>query len=189
MACASGAPYVGENGKPIGAKKFGYDVSVRPYLSTDSGRRGKNLTGVGKAVPDMYVAFRFCSKSTMDYVLVMSWAFGGTRMALEWHSITHSLTRFSLIFFKSQIKHLPPFLSITFVPSAFYAYASHILEGTSKAYIFPDTHRVASLAEDGFCINDPLLTWRDNGFYDEAGHYLIFQCKLQRWIVKITIAG
>ena len=38
-------------------------------------------------------------------------------------------------------------------------------------------------------LNDALLTWRDNGFYDEAGHYLIFQCKLQRWIVKITIAG
>ena len=36
---------------------------------------------------------------------------------------------------------------------------------------------------------DPLLTRRDNGFYDEAGHYLIFKCKLQRWIVKITIAG
>ena len=37
--------------------------------------------------------------------------------------------------------------------------------------------------------NDPLLTRRDNGFYDEAGHYLIFKCKLQRWIVKITIVG
>ena len=40
-----------------------------------------------------------------------------------------------------------------------------------------------------FAMNDPLLTWRDNGFYDEAGHYLILQCKLQRLIVKITIAG
>ena len=38
-------------------------------------------------------------------------------------------------------------------------------------------------------VYDPLLTWRDNGLYDEAGHYLIFQCKLQRWIVKLTIAG
>ena len=38
-------------------------------------------------------------------------------------------------------------------------------------------------------LNDPLLTWRDNGFYDKAGHYHIFQCKLQRWIVKKTIAG
>ena len=35
--------------------------------------------------------------------------------------------------------------------------------------------------------NDPLLTCRDNGFYDEAEHYLIFQYKLQRWIVKITL--
>ena len=33
--------------------------------------------------------------------------------------------------------------------------------------------------------NDPLLTRRDNGFYDEGGHYLIFKCKLKRWIVKI----
>ena len=41
-----------------------------------------------------------------------------------------------------------------------------------------------------YCIEkDPLLTWRDNGFDDEAGHYLILQCKLQRLIVKITIAG
>ena len=28
--------------------------------------------------------------------------------------------------------------------------------------------------------NDPLLTRRDNGFYDEGGHYLIFKCKLKR---------
>ena len=40
-----------------------------------------------------------------------------------------------------------------------------------------------------WCLYDPLLTRRDNGFYDEVGHYLIFQSKLQRWIVKITIAG
>ena len=46
-------------------KKFGYDVSVGPYVSTDSGRRGKNLTGVGKGVQDMHVAFRFCSKSNI----------------------------------------------------------------------------------------------------------------------------
>jgi len=65
LACASGAQYLREKGKPIGAKKFGYDVSVRPYVSTDSGRRGKNLTGVGKGVPDMYVASRLCSKSTI----------------------------------------------------------------------------------------------------------------------------
>ena len=45
------------------------------------------------------------------------------------------------------------------------------------------------LNEIFFSINDPLLTWRDNGFYDEAGHYLILRCKLQGLIVKITIAG
>ena len=40
-----------------------------------------------------------------------------------------------------------------------------------------------------FLLNDSLSTWRDNGFYDEAGHYLLLECELQRWIVKITIAG
>ena len=45
---------------------------------------------------------------------------------------------------------LPPLLSITFVPSAFYAYVWHILEGTSKACIFFPTQRVASLAKMGF---------------------------------------
>ena len=34
---------------------------------------------------------------------------------------------------------LPPLLSITFVPSAFYGYVLNILEGTSKANFFPDT--------------------------------------------------
>ena len=51
----------------------------------------------------------------------MPWAFGGTRMALD-----HPLNTLPL----------PPLLSITFVPSAFYAYVWHILEGTSKACIF-----------------------------------------------------
>ena len=46
-----------------------------------------------------------------------------------------------------------------------------------------------SLNKDFNEINDPLLSRRDNGFYDEAGHYVIFKYKLQRWIVKITIAG
>ena len=65
----------------------------------------------------------------------MPWAFGGTRMALD-HSLTHS-TLINL-FIKVRLKTLllPPLLSITFVLSAFYAYNSHILEGTSKAYIF-----------------------------------------------------
>ena len=41
-------------------------------------------------------------------------------------------------FILSQIKHFTPtpLLSIAFVPSVFYAYVWHILEGTSKAYIF-----------------------------------------------------
>ena len=67
--------------------------------------------------------------------------------ALEWHSITHSLTH-SLthsilinLFIKVRLNTLPlpPLLSITFVPSAFYAYVWHILEGTSKAPFFLDT--------------------------------------------------
>ena len=82
----------------------------------------------------------------MDDV-VMPWAFGGTRMALD-HSLTHSLTHSILInlFIKVRLNTLllPPLLSITFVPSAFYAYVWHILEGTSKAYIFSRHKRVAS---------------------------------------------
>ena len=73
----------------------------------------------------------------MDDV-VMPWAFGDTRSLT--HSLTHSL--------HSQIKHFTVasllILSITFVPSAFYAYVWHILEGTSKAYIFSRHKRVAS---------------------------------------------
>ena len=59
------------------------------------------------------------------------------------HSLTHSLTHSILInlFIKIRLNTvlLPPFLSITFVPSALYAYVWHILDGASKAYIFPDT--------------------------------------------------
>ena len=77
----------------------------------------------------------------MDDV-VMPWAFGGTR------SLTHSLTHSILInlFIKVRLNTLllPPLLSITFVPSAFYAYVWHILEGTSKGYIFSRHKRVAS---------------------------------------------
>ena len=73
----------------------------------------------------------------MDDV-VMPWAFGGTRMALD-HSLTHSLAQSILInlFVKVRLNTLPfpPLLRITFVSSAFYAYVWHILEGTSKAYI------------------------------------------------------
>ena len=86
----------------------------------------------------------------MDDV-VMPWAFGDTRMALD-HSLTHSPT-YSLIhsilinlFIKVKLYTLllPPLLSITFVQSAFYAYVWHILEGTSKAYIFSRHKRVTS---------------------------------------------
>ena len=77
----------------------------------------------------------------------MTWTFGGTQMALD-HSLTHSLTHSILInlFIKVRLNTLllPPLLSITFVPSAFYAYVWHILEGTSKAYIFSPHKRVAS---------------------------------------------
>ena len=68
------------------------------------------------------------------------------------HSLTHSPT-YSLIhsilinlFIKVKLYTLllPPLLSITFVQSAFYAYVWHILEGTSKAYIFSRHKRVAS---------------------------------------------
>ena len=79
----------------------------------------------------------------MDDV-VMPWAFGGTRMALD-HSPTHSLTRFSLIY-SLKSDYLPTLLSITFIPSAFYVYVWNILEGTSKANFFPDT----SIIEMGF---------------------------------------
>ena len=60
----------------------------------------------------------------------MPWAFGDTRSLT--HSLTHSL--------HSQIKHFTVasllILSITFVPSAFYAYVWRIVEGAGKAYIF-----------------------------------------------------
>ena len=74
----------------------------------------------------------------MDDV-VMPWAFG---QALEWHSITHSLTH-SLDSFKVKLYTLllPPLLGITFVQSAFCAYVWHILEGTSKAYTFFPTQK------------------------------------------------
>ena len=78
----------------------------------------------------------------------MPWAFGGTRMTLD-HSLTHALTHSILInlFIKVKLNTLllPHLLiSITFVSSAFYAYIWHILEGSSKAYIFSRRKRVAS---------------------------------------------
>ena len=58
----------------------------------------------------------------MDDV-VMPWAFGGTRMALD-HSLTHSLTHFLILinlFIEVRLNTLilPPLLSTTFVPSTF----------------------------------------------------------------------
>ena len=71
----------------------------------------------------------------------MPWAFGSTRMALD-HSLTHSILINLFIKVRLNTLLLPPLLSITFVPSAFYAYVWHILEGTSKAYIFSRHKRV-----------------------------------------------
>ena len=63
------------------------------------------------------------------------------------HSLTTSLTHSSLInlFIKVRLNTLllPPSLSITFVPSAFYAYVWNILEGR---ILFHDT----SIIEMGF---------------------------------------
>ena len=74
----------------------------------------------------------------MDDV-VIPWAFGGTRMSLD-HSLTHSILIYLFIKVGLNTLLLPPLLRITFVPSAFCAYVGHILRGTSKAYIFFQTH-------------------------------------------------
>ena len=56
------------------------------------------------------------------------WAlFGDTRMALD-HSLTHSILINLFIEVKLNTLHLPSLLSITFVPSAFYAWVCHLLE-------------------------------------------------------------
>ena len=69
----------------------------------------------------------------------MPWDFGGTQ------SLTHSFDSHLFIHkVKLNTLLLPPLLSITFVPSAFYAYVWHILERTSKGYIFSRHERVAS---------------------------------------------
>ena len=74
------------------------------------------------------------------------WFSNGTRSLT--HSLTLSLAQSILInlFIKVRLNTLPlpPLLSITFVPSAFYAYVWHILEGTSKGYIFSQHKRGAS---------------------------------------------
>ena len=56
-------------------------------------------------------------------------------------SLTHSILINLFIKVRLNTLLLPTLLSITFVPSAFYAYVWHILEGTSKAYIFSRRQR------------------------------------------------
>ena len=63
--------------------------------------------------------------------VLMPWAFALTRFSLI-YSLKSNETLFS---------YFPLILTITFVPSAFYAYVWHILEGTSKAYIFFPTQK------------------------------------------------
>ena len=92
----------------------------------------------------------------------MPWAFGGSRMALD-HSLTHSLTHSILInlFIKVRFNTLllPPLLSITFFPSAFYVNVWNILEGASKAN-FSSRH---ISYRGGFCIlNNNILKNTDN---------------------------
>ena len=73
-------------------------------------------------------------------------------MALD-HSLTHSI--FINLFIKVRLNTLllPPLLSITFVPGAFYAYVLNILEGTSKANFFSRHINY----RDGFCLNGNIL--------------------------------
>ena len=77
-----------------------------------------------------------------------SHAMGFWRHSNGTRSLTHSLTHLILInlFIKVRLNTLllPPLLSITFVPSAFYAFVLHILEGTSEAYIFSGRKRAVS---------------------------------------------
>ena len=74
------------------------------------------------------------------------WAFGIARN----HSLTHSILINLFINVRLNTLLLPPLLSITFVPSAFCAYVWHIVEGTSKAYIFSDTSIESSQTKMGF---------------------------------------
>ena len=82
-------------------------------------------------------------------------------MALD-HSLTHSLTHSILnnLFIKVKLNTLllPPLLSITFFPSAFYAYVWNILEGILVRRIFSGHINY----RDGFCINGNILKNTDN---------------------------
>ena len=60
------------------------------------------------------------------------------------HSLTHSILINLFTKVRLNTLLLPPLLSITFVPSAFYAYVWRILESTSKACIFSRHKRLAS---------------------------------------------
>ena len=73
-------------------------------------------------------------------------------MALD-HSLTHSIHINLFIKVRLNTLLLPPLLSITFIPSAFYVYVWNILEGTSKANFF---FRHINY-RDGFCINENIL--------------------------------
>ena len=78
------------------------------------------------------------SHSNLSYFLAQGWRsrMGFWRHSNGTRSLAHSLTHSILINFLIKVKLsnllLPPLLSITFVPSAFYAHVWHILEGTSK---------------------------------------------------------
>ena len=89
-------------------------------------------------------------------------------MALD-HSLTHSLTHSILInlFITVGLNTLllPPLLSITFVPSAFYLYVWHILEGTSNLLrytFFPDTSLSSQPSRRWVCGNGNILKNTDN---------------------------
>ena len=73
-----------------------------------------------------------------------SHAMGFCRHSNGTRSLTHSILINLFIKVKLNTLLLPPLLSITFVPSAFYTYVWHILEGTRKGYIFSRHKRVAS---------------------------------------------
>ena len=79
------------------------------------------------------------SHSDLSYFLAHGWrnhAMGFWRHSNGTRSLTHSPTHLIPINLLIKVKLsnllLPPLLSITFVPSAFYAHVWHILEGSSK---------------------------------------------------------
>ena len=66
-ASARAKPHRYRKWKPIDARKFGYDVSLRPLSVRpyNSGGRGKKLSRIGRGVSDVYVAFHFGAKLTI----------------------------------------------------------------------------------------------------------------------------